>query len=87
MKRSIYSPPDAFSISPMISLLPVLGRIGKLETLTSSLYARFERVAALQKDDATSANSKRYAAESAMLKAVLDWLSVQPEGGSGTGEI
>lgn len=82
MKRSLYGPADPFTISPMLSLLPVQGRIGRLEALTSSLYARFEKVKSLQKDSSADGQQRRFVAESLMLKQVLDWLSLQPEGGA-----
>jgi len=89
MKRSIYSPPDPFTLSPMVSLLPVRGKIGKLEGLTSSLYARFEKVSALQSEVGSSTKlgaAKRSNAEAAMLKQVLDWLSLKPQETAGEAE-
>jgi hypothetical protein len=82
MKRSLYSPPESFSIAPLLALLPVRGKIGKLESLTSSLFARFEKVAALRADlgaEVDRETVKRLTAEEAMLKQVLDWLAVTPE--------
>ena len=82
MKRSIISPPDSFSIAPLLALLPVRGRIGKLESLTSSLFARYEKVSALRSNLGNEVERemvKRLDAEEAMLKQVLDWLAVNPE--------
>jgi hypothetical protein len=82
MKQSLFSPPDPFTLSPMITLLPVIGSIDKLEALTSSLYARYEKVQNLQKEIPAGqgpGGSRRPSAEAAMLKQVLDWLSVKPE--------
>ena len=87
MKRSLYSEPDSFSLLPLVSLLPVLGKISKLESLTSSFYARYEKVKLLQSElNAGEGQNKslregvrRYSAEEAMLRQVLDWLEVQPE--------
>lgn len=85
MKRSLFSPPDPFSLSPMVTLLPVQGSIEKLEALTSSLYARYEKVQALQKElhssQVTPNLMRRHTAEVVMLSQVLDWLSVKPEHG------
>ena len=81
-RRSLYSPPDAFSLSPLLSLLPVRGRVGGLAALTSSLYARYEKVQRLHREvgtDADRAAYRRYAAEEAMLKQVLDWLALRAE--------
>jgi len=83
MKKSLISPPDSFSIAPLLALLPVRGKIGKLESLTSSLFARFEKVSALRGNLGTDVERelvKRLDAEEAMLKQVLDWLAVNPEG-------
>lgn len=84
MKKSLCSPPDTFSLSPLLALLPVRGQVGKLQTLTSSLYARFEKVSALQREMEANPDSpelsRRPAAEAAMLRHVLDWLAVKPGG-------
>jgi hypothetical protein len=86
MKRSLYSPPEPFSLSPLLALVPTVGKVGKLEALTSSLYARYEKVTSLQRELAPiSASSeereilKKFAAEEQMLTQVLDWLAVKPE--------
>lgn len=84
MRRPLFSPPDPFSLSPLLSLLPVHGRIGALAALTSSLYARFEKVQALRAElDAEVDRDayRRFASEEAMLKSVLDWLAVHGGGG------
>jgi len=80
MRRPLVTPPDAFSQSPLLALLPVRGRIGRLEALTSSLYARYEKVAALRSEVGTGDREavRRLAAEESMLKQVLEWLAVKP---------
>lgn len=85
MRRSPISPPDTFSLSPLLSLLPVKGKIGSLPALTNSLYARYEKVQALLHEfegDEDSVFIKRLNAEAQMLKQVLDWLTLSPEGTS-----
>jgi len=82
LKKSVYSRPDPFSLSPLLLLLPVKGKISKLEGLTSSLFARYEKVTTLQKDlenDVPEGNYRRTGAEQLMLKQVLDWLSIKPD--------
>jgi hypothetical protein len=82
MKKSILSPPDPFGLSPLVLLLPVIGRVGGLSPLTSSLFARFEKVQGLKEELSTEpdrAAFRRLAAEESMLKEVLDWLAVRPE--------
>lgn len=58
----------------MLSLLPIRGSVSKLETLTSSLFARFEKVAAL-----SEAGDRKESPEAQMLRQVLDWLAVKPD--------
>lgn len=82
MKRPIYSPPDPFSISPFLALLPVRGSVNELERMTSSLFARYEKVLTLKKSLGESPSAemqRRMQAEELMLKQVLDWLSVNTE--------
>jgi len=82
MKRSLYSPPEAFALSPLLALLPVKGEISRLSPLTASLYARYEKVSVLLKEAEDSVGvemKKRLLAEQAMLRQVLDWLEVKPE--------
>lgn len=81
MKKSILTPPDDFSLSPLLSLLPVKGKVGRLEALTSSLFARYEKVMAdLRENDSEKEGTKhrRLSAEGEMLKQVLEWLEVKP---------
>lgn len=81
MKRQLYSAPDSFSILPLLALLPSKSQAGRLHELTSSLYARFEKVQALinESSSAGAEAPKRLNAELNMLKLVLDWLAVKPE--------
>lgn len=84
MRKFLCSPPDAFSLSPLLALLPVQGDVGRLEALTTSLFARYEKVTALQRELAGVSDSPEHmrqtAAEAAMLRQVLDWLAVKPGG-------
>ena len=81
-KRSLYTPPESFSLSPLLSLLPVKGVVGNLEKLTSSFYARYEKVHALKaslKRETPSEAWHKLNAEEGMLKQVLDWLAVNTD--------
>jgi len=81
MKRPFLSAPDSFSSLPLLSVLPVRGDFGRLRTLSSSLYARYEKVQ-LQLKDAERGRregDRRLVAEEAMLKQVLEWVRQQPE--------
>jgi hypothetical protein len=73
--------PESFSLSPLLSLLPNLGSVARLEGLVSSLFARYESVGALLAGAETTELRTRLEHESAMLRQILDWLEVQPEGG------
>ena len=84
MSDSLFGFPSAFSSSPLLCLLPSRGQVAKLETLTSSLFARYETVTALQREMKSSSErdlQRAYAAEEAMLRQVLDWLDLKPESG------
>jgi len=72
----------------LLALLPCEGDIRRLETLSSSLYARYENVLNRQKEIGHTENTelrKQLAAEQLMLKQVLDWLASQPGGGTERG--
>ena len=80
MRRPLYAPPEEFSISPLLSILPQRGTVGKLAALTPSLLARYEKVSALHKglvDSPDRAALKKVVAEEAMLRQVLEWLDVK----------
>lgn len=84
MKRTLYSRPEQFSLSPLLCLLPSVGKTTRLEGLTSSLYARYEKVMHLRRELANDhspesrAYDKKFNAEELMLKEVLDWLALKP---------
>lgn len=71
--------PDSFSLSPLLSLLPSLGSVARLEELVSSLFARFESVEAQRGNVESAELREQLERESAMLKQILDWLEVQPQ--------
>jgi hypothetical protein len=73
------SAPDTFSLSPLMSILPTVGNVSRLESLVSSLFARFESIDAVR-DNVDGAEARaRLAHEAAMLRQILDWLSVNPD--------
>ena len=79
MRKQIYSPPDPFTLSPLLALLPVIGKVGNLPSLSTSLYARYENVKnALHGSElkVDSAAMQAFASEEAMLKQVLEWLQI-----------
>ena len=71
--------PDPFSLSPLLAVLPRLGNVSRLETLVSSLFARFESIDALRENVDGAEARARLAHEAAMLRQILDWLSVNPD--------
>lgn len=75
--------PEPFSLSPLLSLLPSMGSVARLEVFVSSLFARFEAVEALREGSESDEVRNRLTQESAMLRQILDWLAVSPtEGGA-----
>lgn len=80
MAGTIGGPPDPFSLSPLLALIPQRGNLTRLESLVSSLFARHEKVEALRSEQLGKESDRRYAAESAMLRQILDWLAVKPGG-------
>lgn len=71
--------PDPFSLSPLLSVLPSLGNVTRLESLVSSLFARFEAVEVLREQTDVPEMRTKLGNEAAMLRQILDWLAVQPE--------
>jgi hypothetical protein len=71
--------PDPFSLSPLLSVLPSIGNVSRLESLVSSLFARFEAVETLREHTELPESRAKLASEAAMLRQILDWLAVQPE--------
>lgn len=80
MSDSVGRPPDAFSLSPLLALLPSCGSITRLDGLVSSLFARHEKIAALRQEASSKEEERRYAVEEAMLRQILDWLAVRTGG-------
>jgi hypothetical protein len=60
--------PESFSISPLASLLPSLGNLSRLDSLVSSLFARFEAV---------EARREHVDSQDQRAQQILDWLAVK----------
>jgi hypothetical protein len=73
--------PESFSLSPLVSILPSVGSLTRLEGLVSSIFARYESVEALRDGSDDPDHLERYGLELAMLRQILDWLAVKPEEG------
>jgi hypothetical protein len=71
--------PESFSLSPLVSMLPSVGSLTRLEGLVSSIFARYESVEALRDNAQDPETRERYGLELAMLRQILDWLAVKPE--------
>jgi len=81
-KRSRFSAPDPYTLSPLFALLPEQGQLIDLEGLSSSLFARLDGLLAFKDGldrDRQREELKRVAAEEAMLRVALEWLSVKVE--------
>lgn len=79
MSGNISGPPEPFSLSPLLALLPDVGEVSRLETLVSSLYARQERVEGLRAAATEKEVERTYTAELVMLRHVLEWLTQKGE--------
>lgn len=67
-------------MSPFLALLPVRGKVSSLPALSNSLYARYEKVQTFLKDSDIRSDrqlARRFLAEEAMLRQVLDWLAIR----------
>ena len=71
--------PESFSLSPLISILPSLGSLTRLEGLVSSIFARYESIEGLRDNAEDPELRERYGSELTMLRQILDWLAVKPE--------
>jgi hypothetical protein len=81
MKFRTFLPPEPFARSPLLVLLPIRGKVGRLESLASSLYGRYEHVLRLSREVDTGVEQetiKRWSAEESMLRLVLEWLQFEP---------
>ena len=74
MKKPLASPPDPFSVHPLLAILPRRGSVNKLESFRSSLFARYERVGNEVGQQTTVEGKRRLQNEQAMLRVVLDWI-------------
>lgn len=84
IQRAKFGNVDFFSASPFLAIMPVLSSVNELEHMTSSLFARYEKVTAIRKKLKNSNNTSdeyfQLRAEEKMLKSVLDWLSFSLDG-------
>ena len=81
MKRSLASPPDPFSVHPLLAVLPSRGSLVRLEDFRSALFARYEGVQrGLQSAAQNQEIRRRLSAEEAMLRVVLEWLQLADGG-------
>jgi hypothetical protein len=77
---SHYGSPDDFTMAPLLSLLPTIGDVTKLEGVTSSLYARYEKISQILREAERAGQSpQKFVRELDLLKEVLAWLAVTPE--------
>ena len=74
MKRSSSSPPDTFSVSPFLCLVPARSSIASLPSLEPALYARLEKVQQLSEESP----DPHVRAEEAMLQQIFEYLA-QPK--------
>jgi len=80
MRKSLFDTALEQQMSPLLSLLPSIGKISELEKFSSSFFARAEKVGGLRKSLSADNTEnleviKRLSAEEDMLKVLLEWLS------------
>jgi hypothetical protein len=80
----IFLPPAAETHAPLLALLPLGERNRCTDSLASSLYARYENT--LQLKETLSAESdpvirRHTVAEEEMLRVILEFLDMVPQGG------
>lgn len=80
MTGKLSAPPDPFSLSPLLALLPEEGSAMRLHALSTSLFARHESVEALRSRGENKEIERRCLVEGAMLRQVLDWLELRKLG-------
>jgi len=80
MTAKLSSPPDPFSLSPLLALLPEEGSATRLNGLATSLFARHESVVALRERSDNKEIERRCLVEGLMLRQVLDWLEMRQVG-------
>lgn len=76
--KPLFEPSDLSTVYPLVSMLPARGSALKLRGLTSSLFARHERVRQLidepERGEVSPEARRRYLVEEAMLRQALEWL-------------
>jgi len=83
MSEEFPSKVDPFAYHPFLSLLPKLADLSKIENLSSSLYARLEKVQGeLADSDQVDKDKQKLDAEYRMLRQVLLWINPQQDGHS-----
>ena len=67
---------DDFLAAPLLSILPTIGDISRLESYSTAFFARYEQVRELAKKAAqdNAQEAAVYESEARMLRAVLEWL-------------
>ncbi len=70
---------DLCSLSPVTTMLPAIGNVARLEGSVSSLFARHEVVEKSMRAVSGDSELESLERERAMLREVLNWLSVEPD--------
>jgi hypothetical protein len=83
MRKKYTGFPDEFSALPLLSLVPSIGDVNKIELFSVAMFARYEKIMGLiescEQDttiDPEYVNKLR--TERSMLHEVLDWLAIAP---------
>ena len=80
MSKPKFSPPEPFFVDPLLHLLPVRGSLNDLESLSSSMFAKYQQINLLLANvEAKTQMSNKMEAEASMLRHVLEWLKLNPD--------
>ena len=78
-ESTTHGTPEEFSSVPLLTLVPCVGSVTKLDSVTSALFARYQKIIRMiresERSDQTPAIA-RFTRERGMLREVLEWLSV-----------
>ncbi|MCB0317880.1 MAG: hypothetical protein KDD56_03925 [Bdellovibrionales bacterium] len=86
MSKSKFSPPEPFFIDPLLHMLPAKGMLTDLESLSSSMFAKYKNLSLmLENVDSSNSMITKMESEQLMLRQVLEWLKLNPDE-SGLGE-
>jgi hypothetical protein len=81
--KPLFEVSEIGTMHPLLSILPNFGSVSKLRALTSSLFARHQRIlqmiSQLELMEGAAETRRRYLSEEIMLRQALEWLGAEVE--------